>query len=155
PESQPSKTAAEEASQHYRQGVDLYNDGNYKLGLIEFKKAYDLHPDYRVLYNIGQIYYQLNRFANSYDAFSRDLNEGGSNIPPERRTQVEPGIATLQGRIAYLSVESNIPKAEVRLDDEAVGVTPLRDLRVDFGEHNVTVAKEGYKPRTVRVTLSG
>ena len=52
---------------------------------------------------------------------------------------------------AYLSVESNVTGARVMVDGRKVGTTDLSDVKVDSGEHQVRVEKDGYKPRTLKI----
>jgi Tfp pilus assembly protein PilF len=47
--------AAEAAKQHFNRGVASYRDGDFDAALAEFEKAYETRPDYRVLYNLGQV----------------------------------------------------------------------------------------------------
>ena len=46
--------ASREAGKHFQRGVDLYNDGDFRGALVEFKKAYSVWPRANVLYDIGQ-----------------------------------------------------------------------------------------------------
>jgi hypothetical protein len=67
----PTKQQLQEARAHYMRGVQLYNDGDFKLALIEFTRSYDLAPTYKILYNIGEVNLQLNNYASSLDALER------------------------------------------------------------------------------------
>src|SRR5690606_16554980 len=50
----PSQENMREARTRYDRGTKLYHDGAYEQALIEFERAYELAPAYRILYNIGQ-----------------------------------------------------------------------------------------------------
>src|SRR5688500_5007200 len=54
-----------EARQRYDRGIRLYAEGEFALAVIEFERAYTLVPDYRVLYNIGQVRIQLAQYARA------------------------------------------------------------------------------------------
>jgi hypothetical protein len=54
PEPSPSQDAVKDAEAHFHRNVDLYKDSDYGGALVEFQRAYDLAPNYRVLFNLGQ-----------------------------------------------------------------------------------------------------
>ena len=60
-----------EASKRFRRGVKLYNDGDFVAALIEFKRAYELEPNYRVLYNLGQTSRELKDYAAALRAYEQ------------------------------------------------------------------------------------
>jgi tetratricopeptide (TPR) repeat protein len=62
--------ARKEASERFRRGVKLYRDADYVAALVEFKRAYELAPNFRVLYNLGQTSRQLKDYAAALDAYS-------------------------------------------------------------------------------------
>ncbi|MBV9946426.1 MAG: tetratricopeptide repeat protein, partial [Myxococcales bacterium] len=45
--------ASEDASVHFKRGLQLFDEGDYTLALVEFNRAYQLAPNYRALYNIA------------------------------------------------------------------------------------------------------
>lgn len=47
----------------FKKGVELYNAGNYKSALEEWKKLEDEYQDFRVFYNIGNAYAKLNKIG--------------------------------------------------------------------------------------------
>jgi hypothetical protein len=53
----------------------------------------------------------------------------------------------------YLEITSTPPGAEVRLDDEAVGVTPVRVPFEHFGTRRVTFYLPGYRTTSRRIRL--
>src|SRR5512145_1254691 len=55
PQSSESGSAVEEASQRFQRAVKLYRERSFDAALAEFNRAYELSPDYRVLYNLGQV----------------------------------------------------------------------------------------------------
>src|SRR5262249_39557912 len=55
-----------------------------------------------------------------------------------------------------LTVTTNVDKAEVFVDDEVVGTSPLGEpLLLDAGEHHIGVRKLGYQQRVIRRGLAG
>jgi hypothetical protein len=136
---------------HFDRGVDYYRDGNINAALIEFKRAYDVAPNFRVLYNLGQVANALNDYVEAQRYYQRYLQDGGSEVDAERRAEVNAQISKLSGRIANLTVLCNVDGAQIYLDDVPVATTPLSGpLRVSAGTRRVSAAVSG-KPRSTRV----
>ena len=156
PAAPPSPEVLLEAKQRFDRGFELYEEGEYPLALIEFNRAYELVPNYKVLYNIGQVCIQLGQYANARRALEEYLTKGGDALPADRRAAVNKDLEMLGHRTAHLTVGANLEGAEVLVDDVLVGKTPLGPaLLVDAGVHRVTVRRPGYLPKTSNVTLAG
>lgn len=153
---EPSPETVKRAASHFERGLQLYNDAEYRLALIEFERAYQLVPNFRVQYNIAQVSIQIGRYARAVHALENYLEQGGEQISPERRAQVESDLKMLAGRTARVSITANVEGAEILLDDSVVATAPLADkLLIDAGEHRLTVRLRGYQPRSEQVTLAG
>jgi tetratricopeptide (TPR) repeat protein len=152
----PSPEVMAEAKQRFDRGFELYEEGEYPLALIEFNRAYELVPNYRVLYNIGQVCIQLGQYANARRALTEYVKHGGDSLAPDRRASVNKDLEMIARRTAFLTVNGNVEFSEVLVDDVLVGKTPLdAPLLVDAGVHRVTLRRSGYLPRTTNVTLAG
>lgn len=149
-----SGSQAEQASLRFQRGVSLYRERSFDAALAEFNRAYELAPDYHVLFNIGQVHAERGDFVAGIKAFRQYLNDGGSAIEPSRVTEVETEIARLKGRIASITVTSNVPDAELLVDGEPVGKLPRAHLPVNAGSRRISLRKEGYEADEVRVMLA-
>ncbi len=151
-----SPAGNQEARTHYERGVQLSNEGAYDGALIEFQRAYDLMPNYRVLYNLGQVARQLNDFARALKSYEQYLAQGGSEIPNSRRQQVEQEISMLKTRVARIHLTLSEPGAEILVDNVPVGTSPLSDvLIVNAGQRQLSASKAGRLPVTKVVTVAG
>src|SRR6185369_13528930 len=99
-EAAPTKEQQHEAATRFKKGIELFKEGDYQAALIEFRRANEIAPNYAVLYNIGQVYFQLQDYAGALTALERYLSEGGKNVPTARRTEVEKDIEKLKSRVA-------------------------------------------------------
>jgi hypothetical protein len=134
----PSEQAKKEASGHFRSAVELYQEGAFRASLVEFQRAYEIAPDFRLFYNIGQAQLQVQDYLGASQSYERYLAEGGSQVAPERRTEVETALGALRERVARLSIRVNVEGAEVFVDDQRVGVAPLAStVSVNVGRHRV------------------
>jgi hypothetical protein len=144
-QSAPAKEQQQEAATRFKKGIELFTDGDYQAALIEFRRANDLAPNFTVLYNIGQVSFQLQDYAGALSALERYLSDGGARIPAARKADVLRDIEKLRARVATIEIVSSVPDAEVTLDDVTVGKTPLlKPILVSAGRHRITVSKAGF-----------
>jgi hypothetical protein len=152
----PSKTEVAEAHKRFQRATELYEENNLAGALAEFRRAYALAPNYKVLYNIGQLCFLLQDYPCAYTSFSRYLGEGSSDLSTERREEVQREVARLQARVAKLRIIADKPGAEVTIDDVAVGKTPLAEpVLVAAGRPRVRVTLSGYLPVSRVVEVAG
>jgi hypothetical protein len=93
------------ARAHYARGLELAGQRGYEGALREFNAAYEISPEYAVLFNIGQAYIALDRPREAIDALARYLRDGQERVPHPRRVQVTAQIARLEARLAALAAE--------------------------------------------------
>jgi tetratricopeptide (TPR) repeat protein len=155
PAAVPTDAAIREASEHYEAGLELYADGEFKRAAIEFDRAYELVPNYRALYNIGQVRIQLHDYARAMKALQAYLKEGGEKIDADRKKTVHDDLEMLATRTATLGIETNEPGVEVLVDGEPAGVTPMAEpLLLDTGDRRLVLRKDGFYPREETITLA-
>jgi hypothetical protein len=147
---------AAEAAVRFQRAVDMYREGGYEGALAEFRKAYQISPSYRVLYNIAQAQYALHDFVGAYKSLVQYMSEGGADIAADRRLQVDDMFAKLAERIAHIQITTNAVGADIRIDDVSVGSSPLPEpIAVNVGTRKVGAFKAG-SPEAVRVvTVAG
>lgn len=163
PAGQPSETTSDasaaaeaKAAEHFRRGVKLFDEGDFKLALVEFERSYELVPNYRTLYNLGEVEFQLGHFAKARRTLTRYLELGGERLSPNRRAEVERDIDALKIRTATLRVDVDVEGADIEIDGEHLGRSPLANPElVDAGAHRLTVHKQGYVPLTESLSLVG
>jgi tetratricopeptide (TPR) repeat protein len=149
-------TALEKARLSFRQGVHLYNEGSFEAALAEFRKAYQLSPNYRLLYNIALTYFDIHDYVSSIKNLKQYVQEGGSDLTPERRRQVSELTQKLEERIASIEIDCNIDGADIRVDDMYVGVSPLSfPVLVNAGPRRIIAVKPGYSVAARLVTVGG
>lgn len=162
PDTAPESTASgssgnvDEARARFQRGVELYRERSFDAALAEFARAYELAPNHRVLYNIAQVQVERHDYASALRYFQDYLRQGAADMTPERREQVEREIASLQARIAELTVRSNVPGAELSIDGVVVGTLPLsKPLLVSSGVRRLVLRKPGYSVAERTVSVAG
>ncbi len=147
---------SEDAGAHFERGLAFFKDGDYEAAMVAFKKAYELDPNYRALYNLGQTSRELKDYAAALVSFERYLAEGGAEIDAERRKKVEGWVAELKDKIGRVTFKANVADAEVAVDDIFVGKTPLtKPVVVNAGRRKLVVTKAGYAPLTRFIDVAG
>jgi tetratricopeptide (TPR) repeat protein len=145
-----------EARERLRTARELFERGNFDASLAEFRRLYDLlrgSPQQpRVLYNMAQCQEQLGRYDEAIATYRQYLREMGDAAP--NRTEVEATLRTLDGLLGTLRLTTNVPGAEVWIDDRRVGTAP-GDLRVAGGRHTVQLRATGHLPAQADVQLTG
>ena len=145
PEVEPANAASREARRRFNRGVQLYQEGEFEVALAEFERAYELLPNVHVLYNIGQLCFQLHKFARARDALARYLSLGRAEVAPERVQAVERDLAALAQRTALVRIRVNVPDAQVFVDGTPARSWAGESLIIDAGERSLRVSKPGYQ----------
>jgi hypothetical protein len=156
PAQPPPPSPVEEGKARFQRGVQLFKEGDFRSALVEFRRAYELSKNYKVLYNIGQTEFEVADYAAAQRSFQRYLAEGGAEIDAGRKAQVEEDLKKLAARVAKLQIVSNVEGAEVLVDDVPVGKTPLKEpVVVSIGRRKVTLMKGGVASPARFVELAG
>lgn len=154
-EAAPAAPAAiEEAKGHYRRARELYEEGNFRGALVEMKRSYELSKNPKLLFDLGQISYQLQDYPAALDAFTRYLASNAGSIAPQRLEEVQKDIEKLKSRIGTLRITANRPGVHILVDDVDAGVAPLATpVRVGAGRHKIsgTINGKSAVPKVVDV----
>jgi hypothetical protein len=152
-----------EARERHARGVQLLGEGNCEAGRVEFQRAYELAPSYKILFNLGLCHARLGDYVSAMKAFSKFLAEGGPEINAEKRDEVNKEIERIRPRIARVTVKTNVPDADVSVDDvpeektemDAAGGRTLYEVLLNSGRRKITVSKPGYFPVVKTITVAG
>ncbi len=148
-----AQTSPAEAESHFKRGVAFYQEADFKAALVEFKRAYELSKNWKLLFNVAQAQYQAHEYADALANFETYLREGGDKLPRQRRAEVDKEIARLRGRVGRITVRSSVSDAVVSIDEDAAGAAPVT-RNVAVGTRRVTVKKDGYVPWTQSVEVA-
>jgi PEGA domain-containing protein len=146
-----------EARERFQRGVRFYREGNNDAALAEFVRAQELAPNFRILYNLGQVQAERNDAVAAKRFFNQYLLEGGTQISPERRSEVERSLLELAEKVAEIEVDVDAPGTRVFIDDVFVGELPLaQPITINAGKVDLRLEHAGYVPaRRELVIASG
>ena len=152
----PSAAALADAQARFRRAIELHDEGNLDAARTELHRAYDLAPNYKVLYNLAQVEFELLDYPAALVTFEKYLNEGGDRIAKDRRTQVQNDIEKLRGRLGSIEIAVNVAGSNVTVDDVSVGTSPLlRPILVSAGRRRINVSHAGYATESRSVDVAG
>lgn len=134
-----------QARRCFQRGLDLFDENDLDGATVEFRRAYELARNFRILYNLGQVAAERHDYARALDFFARYMKDGAEAIPDERRRGVEDEMAKLRQRVGRIEVVAATPGYEILVDDEPMGWVPLDGpITVNLGRRHVAIrGKEG------------
>jgi len=97
-------TAKVEARAHFESGLTHTERGELEAAIREFEAAYEKHPHFSVLYNIGQAQAALGRPVEAVATFERYLAEGAEQLSTPRREEVQALMAASRKRVGQLRI---------------------------------------------------
>lgn len=127
------------------QGNALFKRGNHSQALKRFEEAYQAFRSPKILLNIAETHRALHQMAKAtrfYDQFLRE-NELADDASVVQR--VRDRLRDLEPSVGRLQIECSEDGAEVVIDDEAIGSTPVRPWAVEPGVHRFSVRKPGFE----------
>ncbi|MGZ3451978.1 MAG: PEGA domain-containing protein [Polyangiales bacterium] len=144
-----------EARKHFESAMTLYEDSNFEAALTEFRTAYDLSKEPRVLRNVAVCEKNLKRYSAAIASLEQELAEG-KDLEPDVLQQVKSDIETLTPLTALATIDVDQAGAEVSVDGRSLGTAPFsKPVRVDVGEHAFTAKKAGFLDATQKVVVAG
>jgi hypothetical protein len=156
---EPGAAAAQEddpARDAFDEGVAHFEADEHEAALEAFNRANELHPSWKLLYNIGQCEAALRQFGLALTHFERYLSEGGDEVSPERRDEVLAEVERLRKMVGSIDLEAPAG-AVILIDGVERGTAPLTGrLRVSASvEHVIEVRSENEQLLERTVTVGG
>lgn len=157
PDSARTTETEQEARDRFERGVELYEAGDIEAAQVEFLRAYQLSPNYRLLYNIAQSAAMLRDYVTARHSFVQYLEDGGSEIALGRRAYVQKELKRLDGYLAHIKVRVNVPQAEVKIDGRAPDPRSLgpNGALVSSGRRTIQVQRQGFEPWETVLDVAG
>lgn len=150
PASQPAKPLFESlsgmAKAEYEGGRILYGDKDYVSAISKFQRAYELSSDPRLLFNIAVCQKNLRKYSKMLATVRRYLEDGAAILSSDDKEQAQDIVKTVEAFVSELKLTVDEKDADVFIDDEKIGVTPLTGtIFVDVGARKIKVTKKGFR----------
>lgn len=139
------------ARRHFKNGIKLYQDANYRGALAEFEAAYAEKPGPGSLQNVALTLKALFRYAEAADALRLLLERHGEELSASEREAVQAAIIELGDLVGTLELEVQPANATLTVNGKEVSIVEsARGLLLSVGEHTVIVEAPGHE-RLVQV----
>ncbi len=151
-----AQTLPPEAKADYDAGKILFEDGDFQTSRIKFQAAYDLTHDARLLWNIAVCQKNERHYAKALATLTRYLADGGDLLTPGDRRDAQDLSTAITPFTSAATFHVSEDGAQLWVDDELVGVTPLpKPVTVDLGPRKVRARKDGFRLFDKEVAVGG
>lgn len=127
----------------------------YEEAITAYEAARAIDPRPALLYNLGRAHEGLGEYATAVDYLERFVDEAPAHVRA-RAPKVKQLLEDLEKRVCRVTLISNVAGAEVVLRRQPMGTTPIDEpFRVNSGQAELVVTKEGYEPFRRKLDLPG
>lgn len=157
---QPAKPLSESLSgvarAEYEGAKILYGDKDFASAIAKFQRAYELSGDARLLFNIAVCQKNLRKYSRMLATIRRYLEDGASILTADDKAQAQEIVKTVEAFVSELKLTVDEKDAEVYVDDEKLGITPITGpVFLDVGVRKLTFKKKGFKDAIVNKQVPG
>lgn len=130
-----------QARARFKEGIEAAKRGDFPAAIAAFQQAHTLQPnDPETLRNLGAAYFHGGRRVEAARTLSKLLAEYGAEL--KNRASAEELLAEAETSVGRLTITVDVDGAEVSVDGEKVGLSPLRGKwYVEAGDAHVVAAQ--------------
>lgn len=153
-----SSDASRRAEELFRKGNELYKASKWAEAEASYLEAWSLQRTYDLAANLGHTEFKLGKEREAAEHLSFALSNWPLTAKSEQRELAQQRFAEVRQKIGALSVRASVAGADVWIDNQRVGKTPLAaEMFVLPGKHTVRASLEGYEPvsQTIVVDQGG
>jgi len=139
-------TLTGDAKASQQQGKALYDRGDWAGARGQFQMVYAASSDARMLWNVALAEKGLKHPATALTFVQRFIKERGKAMTLQERKDADELRKTLETQSSKLKLSVSEPDADVFIDDQLAGSTPIpTPIAVDPGTKRIRVKKNGFK----------
>jgi hypothetical protein len=150
-----SESLTGDAKTDYESAKVLFGDGDNAGALVKFKTAYEKSKDPRLLWNVAACEKNLRHYSRALKLVRQYAAEGGDKLTDQDKSEAQDLIKVMDPLTAKLKLTVSEPGAEVFIDDEPVGTTPIDAVVVDIGSRKIRVKKDEFEEYVREVPVGG
>lgn len=150
-----SESLSGDAKSAYESGKVLFGDGDHAGALVKFKSAYETSKDPRLLWNMAACEKNLRHYSKALTLVRQYRKDGEGRLSEDDKKEADELVKVMEPLTAKLRVVVNEPGAEVFVDDELVGTSPVEPIVVDIGMRKVRVRKADYEEVARELPVGG
>ena len=152
---QADSATTQVARERFQEGVELYDQRQFEKARLAFLQAYALKPHPAVLLNLAQSELRGGHTADAATHFNNFLleNSGGS---PDQIQEAELGLAAASSKVGVLKLTVDKSHAEIFVDGESVGRTPLASpIYLETGAHKIEARSGNLRAERSATAVAG
>ncbi len=143
------------ARQLFEKGGAAFDARRLEEARVALTESFEIHPSYDTAGLLGQTEIELGLYLKAARHLDFCLRHFPTGENLELLEQVKVGLSAVQNQIGTLQIQVNVAGAQVFVDDESVGTTPLQTkVFVQPGKHLVRASSTG-KQSAERAVLVG
>lgn len=151
-----SETLTGMAKADYAAGRVLFEDRDYSGALVKFQSAYESSKNPRLLWNVAACEKELRHYAKVLTMLREYREKAAAELTEQDKREVDELVQNIQPLVSSVEVTVNESGAEVRLDDDMIGTSPLaKPVLVDIGQRRVSVKKKGFREYNEALLVKG
>lgn len=141
--------------QHMKNGVKLYQDGNFDAALVEFGAAYKAEAKASPLVNIALCQKGLFNYPKAIAALELALSKHADTMNAEDKKAAADAITEMRGLLAFVTVTVKPAAATLIVDgeDQPAG-TASKPVALGPGTHRIGARLAGYATAEESVTVA-
>lgn len=151
----PTPEEVQQAQARWGEGKAFFDAGNYESARLAFKQAYMLFQHPAFLQNLGEAELRCGRQVEAARHLAQFIRTANAATLAQRDA-AKKSLKKASETLGSVVVEANTDDAEVRVDDDVIGRSPLGSMQwfVEPGAHAVSARKEGYLDGTEKVDVA-
>ncbi len=139
----------------YEAGKVLFEDRDYTTALLKFQDIYGKTKETRLLWNIAACLKNLRHYAKALDAL-RQFIDRGDKLAPQELKDARDVMGAIEPFTTSVTFKVSEADAEVSLDDEMIGRSPLpQALVLDIGMRRLRAKKAGFRLFDKEIAIGG
>lgn len=138
--------SAKLADAYFLRGKALLKDGNIKEAYKQYKASWDLKKSYDIAANLGNIEYELGMPRDAAEHLAFSVRNAAVSVTPGRLDKIKKLLDQAKALVGAVVVKVSLDGADVLVDGEVVGRSPLTDeLYVDPGPRVIEARLPGHE----------
>ena len=146
------ETADEATNRLFREGTQAFAQGRYDDSLRLLESAWSRGQSADIAANLAVVELKTQHFLGAAIHFRYALKFLLPSTTDEQRQAIAEGLTQAESHLAKVEVQTEPPRAEVRLDGVPIAQSPTTEW-VNPGEHTVSAEVPNYRMAQTRLTL--
>lgn len=136
-----------EAEEHYLRGKVLLKTGDVKGAYLEYKASWKLKQSYDIAANLGNLELEQGMPRDAAEHLAFALRTVAVTVPADRIEAMRDLFNRARRLVGAATVKVNVPGAEILVDGQPVGRSPLPgEIFLDPGKRTIEARLDLYMP---------